>query len=134
VQAKIPTNDFRKPNKFEQTYYDPDFDRELILQSIAKQYHILPSEQEELHYSDWRRLVSGLMHDTPLGRVVNIRAETDDKIISNFGAYEKRVRSEWRAFRDTQIREKFTEADRLETARYFEKMFANMFGKESEKQ
>lgn len=90
----------------------------------------MPSEQEELHYGDWRQLVAGIMHDTPLGRIVNIRAETDEKVIRNFGAYEKRIRSEWRAFRDSRIGEEFSESDKMDVAAYFEKMFAGMFGGE----
>lgn len=123
-------NDFRrgKPSKFEESFYDLEFDRELIVQSIAKQYHILPSEQDNLHYSDWYRLVAGLMHDTPLGQIVRIRSEDNKDIIRNFGAYEKRIRTEWTSFRSSKLSEKFTEQDKLETARYFEKLFAGMFG------
>lgn len=104
-----------------------DYDRELISQSVAKQYHILPSEQEELSYSDWSQLVAGLMHDTPLGRIVSIRAEKDKKTIDRFGSYEKRVRSEWQNFRSQKMKQEYTEADKLAVAEMFEKMFAKMF-------
>ncbi|MBR1724046.1 MAG: hypothetical protein IJ723_03385 [Ruminococcus sp.] len=126
---KRSRSDFRDPRKNNgETYYDPEFDRDLIAQSIAKQYHILPSEQEELSYSDWSQLLSGLMHDTPLGRVVTIRAETDRKVIERYGTFEKRIRSEWRQFRASQLEHEYTETDRLEVARKFEEMFAKMFG------
>lgn len=127
--------DFRRKtqSKLEESWYDLDYDRELIIQSIAKQYNILPSEQENLHYSDWYRLVAGLMHDTPLGQVVRIRSEDNKDIIKNFDRYEKQIRSEWTAFRSQKTKETFTEQDKLETARYFERLFKGMFGKAGDK-
>lgn len=68
------------------------------------------------------------MHDTPLGQVVRIRSENDKDIIKNFTAYEKRIRTDWTEFRNAQISEKFTEQDKLDAAKYFEKLFAGMFG------
>lgn len=95
------------------------------MQSIAKQYHILPSEQEELHYPDWYRLVAGLMEDTPLGRIVQIRAETDREAIERMGEYEHGVRRRWREFRANKVK---AEVKPEQYAAMFEKMFENMFG------
>nr|MCR4889008.1 bacteriophage Gp15 family protein [Ruminococcus sp.] len=53
-------------------WYDLEYDRELIVQSVAKQYGLLPSEQEEMSYSEWLLLVGGIMEDTPLGQTVLI--------------------------------------------------------------
>lgn len=63
------------------------------------------------------------MHDTPLGQIVRIRSEDNKDIIKNFDRYEKQIRSEWTAFRSQKARETFTEQDKLETARYFERLF-----------
>lgn len=90
-----------------------------------KQYHILPSEQEDLHYSDWYRLVAGLMEDTPLGRIVQIRAETDREAIERMGEYEQGVRRRWREFRANKVK---AEVKPEQYAAMFEKMFENMFG------
>lgn len=127
---KKSRNDFRnrKNNQYIEKWYDLEYDKELICQSIAKQYHILPSEQGELAYSDWIRLVAGLMDDTPLGRVVSIRQENDKDIIKSFGSYEKRIRAEWTSFRDTQISKSYTTKDKQDIAAYFEKLFSNMLG------
>ena len=130
TEARFPQE---TQSKFEESWYDLDYDRELIIQSIAKQYNILPSEQENLHYSDWYRLVAGLMHDTPLGQIVRIRSEDNKDIIKNFDRYEKQIRSEWTAFRNQKARETFTEQDKLETVRYFERLFKGMFGKAGDK-
>lgn len=43
-------------------------------------------------------MVSGLMDDTPLGRVVGIRIEKDKDILKNFTPEQKQIRSEWQRF------------------------------------
>lgn len=104
----------------------------LIEQSIAKQYHILPSEQPELSYSDWAKLVSGLMDDTPLGRIVSIRSETKKEILKSFTQEQNEIRREWRQFVAmkqqmtvyTQQEEKAIEAQ----MQALEKMLASAFG------
>lgn len=35
------------------------------------------------------------MPETPLGRIVSIRAEKDKNVIKNFSKEEKRIRAEW---------------------------------------
>ena len=69
------------------------------------------------------------MHDTPLGQIVRIRSEDNKDIIKNFDRYEKQIRSEWTAFRSQKAKEQ----DKLETARYFERLFKGMFGKAGDK-
>jgi hypothetical protein len=108
-----------------ETWYDLEYDSELIAQSIAKQYHILPGEQPELHYSDWILLVGALMEDTPLGQIVLIRKEKDRSRLKHFNSYEHRIRNEWRNFRANQ---KKNSIDSKEYIADFERMFANMFG------
>lgn len=75
-----------------------EYDAVLIEQSIAKQYHILPSQQECLPYSDWAKMLSGLMDDTPLGRIVSIRSEQDQNILKNFTSGQRKIQQEWRSF------------------------------------
>lgn len=107
-------------------WYDFNFDRDLIIQSIAKQYGVLPEEQEELPFKDWSLLIGGLMEDTPLGQTVLIRKENDKNRLKNFGPYETRIRNEWRNFRAKQKREEIKNPEIF--ASVFEKMFAKMFG------
>ena len=40
-------------------------------------------------------MLSGLSADTPLGKIVSIRAETDPEIIKGFNREQKRIRSEY---------------------------------------
>ena len=103
-----------------------DFDAVLIEQSIAKQYHILPSEQGNLSYSDWSKLVSGLMHDTPLGQVVAIRSEDDKVVLKKMTPEQRAVRSEWFAFRASNVQ--YSAEDMRRQSEQLEKMIASLFG------
>jgi hypothetical protein len=69
------------------------------------------------------------MHDTPLGRIVGIRAETDEDTIERFGSYERNIRTQWQEFRTRTLKRELTERDKAEVAKYFEKMFADMFAR-----
>ena len=124
--------DFRKPKpkkqqNDEETWYDLEFDRVLIEQSIAKQYGVLPSEQGALKYSDWAKMVSGLMDDTPLGRVVAVRSEKDREMIRHMNKWQKQIRADWTAFRtSSRLQVDVTEAKKQMAA--LEKMLAGLFG------
>lgn len=96
MSLRILRTDF--PANEDSPLYDVDFDAVLIEQSIATQYGILPGAQGELPYPEWSKLVSGLMDDTPLGRVVSVRGETDQKVISRMNGWQRRIRAEWNTF------------------------------------
>lgn len=105
-----------------------EFDRVLIEQSIATQYGVLPSDQGELHYSDWAKLVGGLMHETPLGQMVALRSERDREAIKRFTPSQKRLRSEWAAYKSTRAAKQDAATSR-EQMNQLERMFAAMFAK-----
>lgn len=122
--------DFRKPKQQIEFWYDMEKDAVLIEQSIAKQYGIIPSEQEELKYSDWAKLVSGLMEDTPLGRIVSIRSETDREAIRKFTSEQKKVYNDWQRFRSRKImRDPEFLRSYEEQMKALERSFAAAFGK-----
>lgn len=120
--------DFRgKSSEHSDALYDADFDALLIEQSIATQYGILPADQGELPYSEWAKLVSGLMDNTPLGKVVETRGETDPKVIAQMGPWQKRIRAEWQSF----LAKKAVQQPRQELMAQManlEAMFAKAFG------
>ncbi|MZL69148.1 hypothetical protein GT748_04235 [Bittarella massiliensis] len=92
-------SDFKTAERHRETgWYDPEYDRILIEQSIAKQYGVLPSQQEELSYSDWYKMVGGLMGDTPLGQVIELRSEKDKERLKHFSPAQRRIRAEWAHF------------------------------------
>ena len=54
----------------------------------------------------WREFsayVAGLSHDTPLGRIVSIRAEDDPTRLKEFTPEMRRIRSKWRSRRAKQM-------------------------------
>lgn len=40
--------------------------------------------------------LTGIMPDTPLGNIIQIRSETDKNILKNFTKEQKQIRNEWR--------------------------------------
>ena len=120
--------DFRKKrSNIQDAAYDLDYDKVLIEQSIATQYGILPSQQENLSYSEWSKLVSGLMDDTPLGRVVAVRTETDKKVIFQFSTWQRQIRADWNTFKAKRMSQKSTE-DMEQQMKQLERMLASAFG------
>ena len=107
--------------------YDVEFDAVLIEQSIATQYGILPVAQGELSYPEWAKLVSGLMDDTPLGRVIAVRGETDQKIIAQMNSRQRKIRSEWQTFAASKAIKK-PRTELMAQMKHLEEMLAKAFG------
>ena len=73
----------------------------MIVASFAQQYGIrLHQEYETISFQEYTQLLIGIGGDTPLGNVVQIRAETDQKKIKEFNTYEKRIYREWQEYRN----------------------------------
>lgn len=49
-----------------------------------------------MKWDEFCALLSGLSAESPLGRIVQIRAENDPKVLKHFTAHQRKVRSEWR--------------------------------------
>ncbi len=110
------------------SWYDLDYDAVLIEQSIAKQYGVLPAQQKEISWADWQKLVSGLMDDTPLGRVVAVRSEQDHDRIKLFSPWQQQIRAEWMAFRANRVLKEASGDDLRQQMSELEKMLAKAFG------
>ncbi len=88
-------NDFKNHNQNKNdNYYDLIDDYDIIESSFFKQYGIR-LRSVELETDEFLNLLSGLMGDTPLGLIVQIRSETDPEVIDSFTLEQKRIRSEW---------------------------------------
>ena len=48
-------------------------------------------------WDEFRALLIGIGPDTPLGRIVSIRAEDDGEMLKHFSKEQLRIRSEWRS-------------------------------------
>lgn len=72
--------------------------------------------------------MSGLMDDTPLGRVVAVRSERDRKILEKFTPQQRKMRSEWAAFRARKAAKAFTGEQLRRQMDDLEQMMAKTFG------
>lgn len=50
-----------------------------------------------MKWDEFCALLSGLGPDTPLGRIVQIRAEEDEDMLKHFSKDQHRIRNEWRS-------------------------------------
>lgn len=48
-----------------------------------------------MKWDEFRTLLVGIDPETPLGRIVSIRAETDKNVLKHFSKEQRRIRNEW---------------------------------------
>ena len=70
---------------------------------------------------EFRQLLSGLNGDTPLGYVVQTRAEKDPKKIRKMTAHEKKIRSDWMSFKSKNNKTKKVELKAEDISKVFSK-------------
>lgn len=58
-----------------------------------------------MSWSEFCTLLSGLLPDTPLGKIVSIRAEKDPKILANFTKEQKQIRNDWQRRKYQRLKE-----------------------------
>lgn len=81
-----------------------DFD--LIVSSFQSQYGIrLSRELKGMKWDEFRDLLVGIGPETPLGRIVAIRAEEDEEMLKHFTKEQHRIRNEWRNKRAQKVSE-----------------------------
>lgn len=127
---KKQENDFKKNNKSDDPYnpyYDTFEDWELIEASFAMQYGIRLEHEHDMSWTEFFNLMTGLTHDTPLGLVVGIRAETDRDRIKGFNKDQHKIRNEWRRKIDNKNIKNMTEKDKKQSMKEIQEMFKNMF-------
>ena len=72
-----------------------DFD--LVVASFQTQYGIRLSKQlDTMKWDEFQALLIGMGPDTPLGRIISVRAEDDREVLKYFTAEHNSVRNEWR--------------------------------------
>ena len=49
-----------------------------------------------MKWDEFRDFLSGIGPDTPLGRIVSIRAEDDEDVLKHFTKEQHRIRNEWK--------------------------------------
>lgn len=120
---RTPRPDFNNPSS-----YDPGYDLELdwptIEASLNMQYGIRIRELRNMPFDEFTTLLSGLMPDTPLGNLVQIRKETDRKVIAKMTAGQRKIRSDWSAFRAKKATRDGVQMQKQ--AEYLERLFASI--------
>lgn len=92
--------------------------------SFAQQYGIRLFH-EDLPYPEYRSLLTGISPDTPLGKIVAIRAERDPKAVQQMTPDQRRIRSEWIAKQTA----KTPVEQQMDEVRAFQTIFKSAFGK-----
>lgn len=84
-----------------------DFD--LIAASFQSQYGIrLSRDLKGMKWNEFKSLLVGIGSETPLGRIVSIRAENDKEVLKHFTKDQHRIRNEWRSRQVMYVSEKET--------------------------
>ena len=97
--------------EYREQWYDLREDWTLIEASLAKQYGIRIRQQTDMPWEEFCILVSGLMPDTPLGAIVEIRAEKDKDRIAAFSSEQRHIYDEWQ---QKQIAKQLGDTDSLD--------------------
>ena len=117
-------NDF-KTSKNSENWYDIEDDWELIASSLKTQYGY--SIRKEINNMSWAELcseISGLMHDTPLGNIVEIRSEEDKEKLKYFTQEQKNIRWKYR----TKMAQNMDKEEFKRAISDLQKMFKEMAG------
>lgn len=96
------------------------------MSSFLSEYGIRIYSQDfkNMKWGEFCALLSGLSADSPIGRIVQIRAENDPKVLKHFTAHQRKIRSEWRNRAVKNVSEK----SRDEVLDYLKNMFVSMSG------
>ena len=110
-------------------YYDLIEDFDLIAASFQTQYGIrLSRDLQGMKWNEFKALLVGIGSETPLGRIVSIRAEDDEEVLKHFTKDQHRIRNEWKSKRAKELAERMTESDMKAVAEQFKQMFIQMAG------
>lgn len=77
-------------------------------------------------WDEFSTLLAGILPETPLGYIVQIRSENDREKLKNFTPEQKRIRAAWRTRHMKKVQMNPEEA--AKAVAQFEKMMAAMFG------
>lgn len=118
--------DFVSQQNKNEKWYDLYEDWDLIESSFTSQYGIRLRNEPDMSWDEFCTLLSGLLPETPLGYIVQIRSENDREKLKHFTPEQKRIRAAWRT-RNMKI-ENMTDEQKAKTIADVERMFAAMFG------
>lgn len=94
----------------------------MIIASFAQQYGIRLRNIDDMPYTEFCYLLSGIMPETPLGSIVSIRSENNPKVIKGFTKEQKKIRNDWSKREAKNINENKAEDISMQIYRIFEAM------------
>lgn len=109
-------------NNTNEMFYDVIDDYALIEATFAKQYGIRLRKETDMSWDEFCVLLSGIMPETPLGRIVSIRSEKNAKTIHNFTKEEKRIHLDWQNKKAKQRNKASYQNDLLQMEQMFQSM------------
>ena len=115
----------RKLRSPENKWYDIVEDFDLIEASFAMQYGIR-LRNDDMSWSEFCTLLTGIMPETPLGQIVSIRSEEDKDMLKNFTKEQHKIRNDWRN-RVNPIRD-MSDEEKEEEIKKVQEIFAKAFG------
>nr|WP_315974349.1 Gp15 family bacteriophage protein [Extibacter muris] len=98
-------------------------DWELIEASFLTQYGIRLIETE-MDWKEFKILLSALLPETPLGKIVEVRCEEDKDVLKHFTPEQHRIRNTWRE----RHRLEMSEEDMEKAVASLQETFARAFG------
>ena len=75
-----------------------------------------------MKWDEFCSLLRGLSADSPLGRIVQIRAENDSERLKHFTSHQRKIRSDWRNRSAKQV----TQQDSAVVLEQFKRMFISL--------
>ncbi len=99
----------------------------MIEASFTAQYGIRLRSDPEMSWGEFSTLLSGIMPETPLGKVVGIRSENDKDTLKHFTKEQHKIRNEWRSriYRTAIL----NEDEARKQVRMFQEVMKMAFGK-----
>lgn len=100
--------------------------------SFASQYHIRLRSENDMTWGEFCTLLSGIMSETPLGQIVQIRSEEDSDKLKNFTPEQNKIRDEWRMrLMNKQHKEiqSMTESEKMAQVKEIQDMISRAFSK-----
>lgn len=90
------------------------------------QYGIRLRAEPDMSWDEFCTLLAGIMPETPLGQIVQIRSENDREKLKNFSPEQRRIRNEWRTRELKQAQ--WSEEDARKAVQEFQNIIKQAFG------
>lgn len=79
-----------------------------------------------MEWGEFCTLLTGIMPDTPLGMIVQVRAEEDKDVLKHFTPEQRSIRNAWRS--RNPVVDNMSETEKKESVAMLQDIFAKAFG------